>query len=235
MKKNKVQISRIRTVPYSRDELGQIGWDEAIKVHLYGREKALGEDNIESFYFENLADLRNRVIDSCHKYDAPVIVKMGNRERESFIPNKQYDQRDPQGLFEIIFYSYSTDHDETQTSSFHNEKDPIAGLPEDPSTKEDFTPEWIASRREELQISIQESLRIWPIRPPVPAGRTTYVPARDVNIICRIVGKGWENVFAHKEYYQSLNRTAGPVQYIDSTIQVMSQAGEYQVAHRKIS
>lgn len=99
-----VVITRIRTVPYTDDEVKVMSKEQHVGIKIDGYEKVVDEVVVERFIANNLDTIRNQIMAICTDTNTAIIAYMGDAFKERFLFNEGYDPLNKTGICEIILH-----------------------------------------------------------------------------------------------------------------------------------
>ncbi|HEX5456819.1 MAG TPA: hypothetical protein VFX64_00360 [Candidatus Nitrosotalea sp.] len=98
------KISTFNTNKYAEKELSEIKKDEQVYIKDFGCEKIINEVELISQIFENIENLQSKIFELCQQNQI-LFVKLGDLKSKGFLVGKKYHHRDPNGIFEIIYFT----------------------------------------------------------------------------------------------------------------------------------
>lgn len=111
----KAVISRFITIPYTEQELEEMAYEKALKTRHYQFRKVIQEETLDALSTNGLDELRNKVLQYVEQYaPMPIMVRLEDNLRDSFILATSYDVLDPSATFEMIVYSVDDPKDPVQ-------------------------------------------------------------------------------------------------------------------------
>lgn len=112
-----MKISTFQTTPYTEDELESMTRDEKFSVKNYGYQKVIKETELVGQTFTNAVQLQNKVLELCQENEV-LFVSVDNYTRDAFLVGDKYRIKDPNAIFEIMFFSIT---DKTAYTEFVRE------------------------------------------------------------------------------------------------------------------
>ena len=126
------KISTFQTTKYTEDELANMTRDEYLHITKNGYEKIVQEIELVNQTFQNVDQLRNKVLELCQE-NSFVFVVLDSSLEDGFLVGKHH-YRDPNGVFEVIFFTIidKSRYNQSVISDIHN------GIINHPSIRELF-------------------------------------------------------------------------------------------------
>lgn len=126
------KISTFQTTKYSEDELTSMTRDERLHITDHGYEKIVQEIELVNQTFQDVDQLCNKVLEICQ--EKPFVFVVLNSAIECGFLVGKHHYRDPNGVFEVIFFAIidQSRYDQSVINDIRN------GIINHPSIKELF-------------------------------------------------------------------------------------------------